>query len=169
MYQKNQKNGIALLLFVLEAIDFLRCGTLRCGTFHYGNCQRTVACSTLFSSAVSYNFYLRISFEGTSLVRRIEGLASNCPLFTLCSIALLLYCSQFSFLNSHFSILISQFSFLNSNFSILISQFSILSLISQVLVLYLISLVLVLYLISLVLYLNSKRESADRIRCSYSK
>ena len=34
------------------------------------------ACSTLFSSAVSENNCLRISFEGTSLVRRIEGLAS---------------------------------------------------------------------------------------------
>ena len=42
--------------------------------------KRTVACSTLFSSAVSVNLYLRIDFEGTSLVRRIEGLASNCPL-----------------------------------------------------------------------------------------
>ena len=34
------------------------------------------ACSTLFSSAVSENNSLRISQEGTSLVRRIEGLAS---------------------------------------------------------------------------------------------
>ena len=30
------------------------------------------ACSTLFSSAVSVNLYLRIYFEGTSLVQRIE-------------------------------------------------------------------------------------------------
>ena len=34
------------------------------------------ACSTLFSSAVSENNCLRIGLEGTSLVRRIEGLAS---------------------------------------------------------------------------------------------
>ena len=38
--------------------------------------ERSVACSTLFSSAVSENNSLRIDFEGTSLVRRIEGLAS---------------------------------------------------------------------------------------------
>ena len=35
-----------------------------------------LACSTLFSSAVSENNCLRIGLEGTSLVRRIEGLAS---------------------------------------------------------------------------------------------
>ena len=38
--------------------------------------KREAACSTLFSSAVSENNSLRIGLEGTSLVRRIEGLAS---------------------------------------------------------------------------------------------
>ena len=41
------------------------------------------ACSTLFSSAVSEYYYLRINFERTSLVRRIEGLSSAVILFTL--------------------------------------------------------------------------------------
>ena len=42
-----------------------------------GKTWRTVACSTLFSSAVSVNFCLRIISEGTSLVRRIEGFTST--------------------------------------------------------------------------------------------
>ena len=146
-----------MLLFVLEAIDFLRCGTLRCGTFHYGNCQRTVACSTLFSSAVSYNFYLRISFEGTSLVRRIEGLASNCPLFTLCSIALN---SQFSFLNSHLSVLTFSTHHQSPTTHHAKLCLDLCSMLSSV---------LYLKFWSYIFYLNSKRESADRIRCSYSK
>ncbi len=41
------------------------------------------ACSTLFSSAVSEYYYLRINFERTRLVRRIEGLSSAVILFTL--------------------------------------------------------------------------------------
>ncbi len=41
------------------------------------------ACSTLFSSAVSEYYCLRINFERTSLVRRIKGLSSAVYIFTL--------------------------------------------------------------------------------------
>ncbi len=55
------------------------------------------ACSTLFSSAVSEYYCLRINFERTSLVRRIKGLSSAVYIFTLNTA-------------SNLSILISQFS-----------------------------------------------------------
>ena len=64
------------------------------------------ACSTLFSSAVSDNFCLRINYEGTSLVRRTEGLSSAVYLFEPSTLPLN---SHLSILNSHFSILNSQF------------------------------------------------------------
>ena len=63
------------------------------------------ACSTLFSSAVSEYYYLRINFERTSLVRRIEGLSSAVCLFTLIPTP----SPQFSTLNSQLSVLSSQF------------------------------------------------------------
>ncbi len=50
----------------------------------------TVACSTLFSSAVSVDLYLRIIFEGTSLVRRIEGFASTVIIMNLLTMKALL-------------------------------------------------------------------------------
>ena len=77
------------------------------------------ACSTLFSSAVSVNMNLRINFEGTSLVRRIE-------VSRLLS-ALLHCCSALSFLLSSILYLLSYILYL----LFYISSFGLLSYISK--------------------------------------
>ncbi len=73
------------------------------------------ACSTLFSSAVSEYYCLRINFERTSLVRRIEGLSSAVYLFSLNP--------KLSFLISHL-LPTTYHPPLTTNHQFLISQFS---------------------------------------------